>query len=132
MAVQCKHTGGGGTTRWARQLKWAQQLLRSAGCHSDAAVWFCSAYHPHVGKKILQLLQISPFRQLQKRAPPSVPGLLALTGPAGGSSVRPIQRPHREALHRNCQNYQAFTSCSLRLKHFFLNLFQCLRIQMQP
>lgn len=31
-------------------------------------VSFPSAYHPHVGKN-LQLLQISPFRQLQKRDP---------------------------------------------------------------
>lgn len=31
-------------------------------------VSFPSAYHPHVGKN-LQLLQISPFRRLQKRVP---------------------------------------------------------------
>lgn len=57
MAAQGKHSyggeGGGAqtVTRWARQLRWAQQLQRSAARHSDAAVWFCSAYHPHVGKK---------------------------------------------------------------------------------
>lgn len=44
--------GWGGTdTRWARQLRWAQQLQHSAARHSDAAVWLCSAYHPRVGKK---------------------------------------------------------------------------------
>lgn len=38
-------------------------------CLSHTHISSCSAYHPHVGEKPLQLLQISPFRLLQKRDP---------------------------------------------------------------
>lgn len=73
MAAQGKHIyEGGGGTPWARELRWAQQLQRSAARHSDAAVWFCSAYHPHVGKKFCSCFR-SLFSGSYKRETPPRP-----------------------------------------------------------
>lgn len=59
--------------------------------HTHTHISFCSAYHPHVGKN-LQLLQISPFRQSQKRDPClSQASRCALNGPAKVSSAQPVK-----------------------------------------
>lgn len=59
-------------------------------CHTQTHVSFRSAYHPHVGRKPLQLLQIFSLSASYKRETPFCPRpLCALNGPAEVSSVQP-------------------------------------------